>query len=53
VKAFFQENQENQENQLFIDFFVRLTAFKWLWKVNSQAFSNQTFFGILMGFQSI
>ena len=50
VKAFF---QKNWKKQLFIDFFTRLTNFKWLWKVNSQAFSNQTFFSILMGFQLI
>ena len=50
MKAFF---QKNWKKQLFIDFFTRLTNFKWLWKVNSQAFSNQTFFSILMGFQLI
>ena len=50
VKAFF---QKNWKKQIFIDFFTRLTNFKWLWKVNSQAFSNQTFFIILTGFQLI
>ena len=50
MKAFF---QDNWKEQLSIDFFTRLTNFKWLWKVNSQAFSNQTFFSILMGFQLI
>ena len=50
MKAFF---QKNWKKQLFIDFFTRLTNFKWLWKVNSQAFSNQIFFSILIGFQLI
>ena len=50
MKAFF---QKNWKKELFIDFFTRLTNFKWLWKLDSQAFSNQTFFIILMGFQLI
>ena len=41
------------EKQLFIDFFTRLAIFKRLWRVDSRAFSHQTFFCNSIGFQLI